>query len=59
METKPPENLIIPTSLAQDVVNYILMQPCPAVPMGEAYKLLKALEQLQPLPQPAAPTNVG
>lgn len=50
-EQKPPENLIIPLELAQAIGNYILSQPCQNAPVGEAYKLIDALQRLQPAPQ--------
>ncbi len=48
METKPPENLIIPIELVQAVANYLAQKP-----YGEVYQLIAALQQLKPVPQPA------
>ena len=49
MEPKLPENLIIPMALVQAIGTYILSQPCQNAPVNEAYKLIEALKQLQPL----------
>ena len=38
-----PENLIIPTQLAQEVMNFLVQQP-----YGTVANLVQALQQLQP-----------
>jgi len=51
MNNEQPKQLVIPLATAEAVINYLAARP-----YVEVFQLIAAMQQLQPLPTPAAPT---